>query len=256
MIIYTRPPYPEIQYPYIITNIFDETTFRHTAGAKSVIIDSGVNSIFKRLKLKEYPGGYARWIHKAATWWHKIKATIPDTYVTIPDYPADYMENIVEDNIERTIRNIEYATKHYPNVRWIIPIQGRPNDILSMIKMLEYIADTDILDTHSYIAIANTCTSKNLKFIHDTAAITYKRVKHIEKKKRKTIKIHMFGPSIRAWKLIAPYLDSADTIVTNYWCLPTKMCTKKEEKIKAWNTLLQRIKEIEKIKKTNIPTLP
>jgi len=253
MIVYTRPPYPEIQYPYIITNIFDETSFRHIAGAKSVIIDSGVNSVFKRLKLKEYPGGYVRWIHKTATWWYKIKTTIPNTYATIPDYPADYIENIVEDNIERTIRNIEYAVKHYPHVRWIIPIQGRHNDIPSMTKMLEYVEDAGILDTYNYIAIANACTSKNPKFIHDSVAIIHKRVKHIEKKKGKTIKIHMFGPSISTWKLIAPYLDSVDTVITNYWCLPTtgKMCTKKQEKINAWKTLLQRIKEVEKIKKTN-----
>jgi len=249
VIIYTRPPYPDIRYPYIITNLFDETSFKYAyaPGVKSVIIDSGVYSIFSRLSLKEYPGGYMRWMHKAATWWHKIKTAVPDTYATIPDYPADYPHNIVEDNIEKTIRNIEYAIKRYPDIRWIIPIQGRYNDILSMIKMLEYIADSGILDTYSYTAIANVCTSKNPKFIHDSTAIIHKRIKQIEKKKEKKIKIHVFGPSINTWKLISPYADSADTIITNYWCLPTigKMCTRKEEKIKAWEILLQRIKEVD-----------
>ena len=170
VVIYTRPPYPDIKYPYIITNLFDETSFRYAyaPGVKSVIIDSGVYSIFSRLSLKEYPGGYMRWMHKAATWWHKIKTVVPDTYATIPDYPADYPHNIVEDNIEKTIRNIEYAVKRYPDIRWIIPIQGRYNDILSMIKMFEYIADSGILDTYSYTAIANVCTSKRRIHIHQS----------------------------------------------------------------------------------------
>jgi len=248
VIVYTRPPYPEIKYPYLIANLFDETSFRYVApGVKSVIIDSGVYSVFSRLSLKEYPGGFTRWIHKAATWWLKIKKIVPDTYATIPDYPADYAHNIVENNIEKTIRNIEYAVKHHPQVRRIIPIQGRYNDILSMVKMLKYIEDTGILDAYDYVAVANACTSKNPKFIHDSVVIINKRVKQIEKKKGKKIKIHVFGPSINTWKLISPHADSADAIVTNYWCLPTigKMCTKKEEKIKAWETLLQRIKEVD-----------
>jgi hypothetical protein len=245
--VYTRPPYPWIKYPYVITNLFDETSFRHVHGAKSVIIDSGVYSVFSRLRLKEYPGGYMRWIHKAATWWHKIKAITPDTYVTVPDYPADYPHNIVEDNIEKTIRNIEHAVRRYPNVRWIIPIQGRHNDILSLIKTFEYIADLGILDNYNYVAVANICTSKDPKFIHDSVAVIHKRAKHIEKKKDTRIKIHVFGPSINTWKLISPHADSIDTIITNYWCLPItgKMCTKKEEKIMAWEILLQRIKQVD-----------
>jgi microcompartment protein CcmK/EutM len=245
--VYTRPPYPELKYPYIIANIFDETSFRHVYGAKSVIIDSGVYSVFSRLSLKEYPGRYARWIHKAATWWYKVKTAVPDTYVTVPDYPADYPHNVVEDNVEKTIRNIEYAVKHFPNVKWIIPIQGLYNNILSLVKTFEYIADLGILDKYNYVAIANICTSKDPKFIHDSVAIIYKKIKQIEKKKETRIKIHVFGPSINTWKLISPYADSVDTVITNYWCLPIlgKMCTKKEEKIKAWKMLLERIKQVD-----------
>jgi hypothetical protein len=249
--VYTRPPYTDIQYPYVIVNLFDETSIRHIHYAESVIIDSGVYSVFSRLSLSEYPGGYIRWIHKAATWWYKIKATVPETYVTVPDYPADYQHNIVADNIEKTIRNIEYAVKQYPQIKWIIPIQGRHNDILSLIKTFEYVSNLGILDTYDYIAIANVCTSKDPKFIHDSVALIHKRAKHLEKKKGKMIKIHIFGPAINTWKLIAPYADSADTIVTNYWCLPIfgKMCTRREEKLKAWEMFLSRVKEVETIER-------
>ena len=251
MIVYTRPPYPDIPYPHVIINLFDETSIRHIRHAKSVIIDSGVYSVFNRLSLNEYPGGYMRWIHKATTWWYKVKSTVPETYVTVPDYPADYRHNIVDDNIEKTIRNIEYAVKRYPQVRWIIPIQGRHSDILSLVKTFEYISDLGILDVYNYAAIANVCTSKDPKFIHDSVALIYKRVSQLEKKKGKKIKIHVFGPSVNTWRIIAPYTDSVDAIVTNYWCLPIlgKMCTTRIEKLKAWEMFLNRVKEVEAIER-------
>jgi hypothetical protein len=81
--------------------------------------------------------------------------------------------------------------------------------------------------------------------------LIYKRAKQLEKKKGKEIKIHVFGPSVNSWKLIAPYADSADAIVTNYWCLPIlgKMCTTREEKLKAWEMFLNRVKEVEAIER-------
>jgi hypothetical protein len=102
-----------------------------------------------------------------------------------------------------------------------------------------------VLERYDYIAIAPTCTTHNIKFLKDVAVLIWRRIKQIEKNRR-LIKIHMFGTNIKSWKHIAPYIDSTDTIVTNYWCLPLfgKMCTKREEKEKAWQMFLQRVSEV------------
>jgi len=243
MIIYSRPPYQDIDYPYIIVNTFDETSFNYIKpkSVKSVIIDSGVHTVFHRYELDEYPGGYQTWIARAVRWWNFVKTLVSDVYAVVPDYPSDYRNNPISDNIERTIRNIEYATSKYPNVKWIIPIQGKKDDVISVMKTFDQVADMGILDMYNYIAIAPTCTTHNIRFLRDIAILIWKRIKQIEKDGRQ-IRVHMFGTSMKSWKHIAPYIDSTDTIVTNYWCLPliNKMCTKRKEKEEAWQIFLQR----------------
>jgi hypothetical protein len=252
MIVYSRPPYPDMDYPYIIVNIFDETSFRYINpnSAKSVIIDSGVHSVFHRLELNEYPGGYQAWIAKAVKWWNFVKKMVNDVYVVIPDYPSDYKNNPISDNIERTIRNIEYATSRYPDVNWIIPIQGKKNDVISVIKTFEYVATMGVLDKYDYIAIAPTCTTHSVKFLYDVAVLIWKRIKQIEKNNRH-IKIHMFGTNMKSWRYLASFIDSTDTIVTNYLCLPLigKMCTTRKEKEKAWQMFLRRAEEVASVKR-------
>lgn len=170
---------------------------------------------------------------------------ISEVYAVIPDYPSDYENNPISDNIERTIRNIEYATAKYPNVSWIIPIQGKKDDVVSVVKSFEYVRDMGLLERYGYVAIAPTCTTRNVKFLRDVAILILRRVKHLEKSGR-YLRIHMFGVTMKAWKDIAPYIDSTDTIITNYWCLPLigKMCTKREEKEKAWRIFLARVSEV------------
>jgi hypothetical protein len=250
MIVYTRPPYPDIKYPHLIVNVFDESSFRYVNPkyVESVIIDSGVHSIFHRHKLKEYPGGYQAWIGKVVRWWSSIRNLIDEVYAVIPDYPSDYEDNQIDDNVERTIRNIEYAVRRYPDVKWIVPIQGKKDDVVSVVKMYEYVVDMGVLDRYDYIAIAPTCVTRTIKFLSDVAVIMRKRVKQIENNKR-YIKIHMFGTDMRSWKHIVRYIDSTDTIVTNYLCLSLtgKMCTKRKEKERAWQIFLQRVSEVSKV---------
>lgn len=255
MIVYSRPPYPDMPYPYLLINAYDETTLRYVNKdsarfIKSVIIDSGVHSIFHRLKLREYPNGYANWIAKVASLWRTVSRYVKESYAVIPDYPSDYENNPISDNIERTIRNIEYATAKYPNVRWIIPIQGKKDDVVSVVKSFDQIVNMGILDRYDYIAIAPTCTTRNVKFLRDVAILIWRRIKHLEKSGR-YLRIHMFGVTMKAWRQIAPYVDSTDTIITNYWCLSLigKMCTKREEKEKAWRIFLVRVSEVSAIKR-------
>ncbi len=252
MIVYSRPPYPDMHYPYIIVNVFDETSFRYVdpKSVRSVIIDSGVQTVFHRYGLKEYPGGYQAWIVKMVKWWRFVKMLVGEAYAVVPDYPSDYKNNPIDDNIERTIRNIEYATTRYPNVKWIIPIQGKKDDVVSIVKTFNQVVNMGILDKYDYIAIAPTCTTHNVKFLRDVAVLIWRRIKQIEKSGH-YIRIHMFGTNMKSWKHIAPYIDSTDTIVTNYWCLTLigKMCTTRKEKEKAWQAFLQRVSEVSVIRR-------
>jgi len=237
-------------YPYLLINAFDETTlnyinYRSARFIKSIIVDSGVHSIFHKYELQEYPGGYQTWTDKVARLWRIVSKLVADSYVVVPDYPSDYHNNPVDDNVERTFRNIEYAIKRHPDVKWIIPLQGKKDDILSIIKSFEYIKDLGILDRYNYIAIAPTCATNNTKFLTDVAQIIWKRTKLI-KKDNHYIKIHMFGATMKAWKSIAPFVDSTDTIVVNYICktMIGSMCTKKAEKEKAWKMFLEKVSKI------------
>jgi hypothetical protein len=241
-----------MQYSHIIVNVFDETSFRYIdpRWVKSVIIDAGVHTVFHRYALKEYPGGYQTWIAKVVRWWRFAKTLVNDIYAVIPDYPSDYKNNPIDDNIERTIRNIEYATAKYPDVKWIIPIQGKKDDVVSVVKTFDRVVDMGILDRYDYIAIAPTCTTHSIRFLRDVAIVIWKRVKQIEKSGR-YVKIHMFGTNMKSWIHIAPYVDSTDTIVTNYWCLPLigKMCTTREEKERTWQIFLQKAAGVSSIRR-------
>ena len=250
MIVYTRPPYPsymtrpETAYPYVLINAYDESTLRYVTSQsapyiRSVLLDSGVHSVFHRLELKEYPGGYQSWIDRVYNMWRRVASLVAETYVVIPDYPSDYENNPIDDNVERTIRNIEYATKKYPNAKWIIPIQGKKDDVVSVVRSFEYLQDLGLIKQYSYIAVAPTCTTLNIRFLRDVAVIIRKRVRHINA----PIKVHMFGVTMRAWPHIADYVDSTDTIVGNIWCKPLigKMCTRKEEKEMAWRLFLSKL---------------
>jgi len=218
MIVYTRPPYPsymlnpETAYPYVLINAYDESTLRYVTQQsahhiRSVLLDSGVHSIFHRLELREYPGGYQTWIERVYSMWRRVASLVAESYVVVPDYPADYENNLIADNVERTMRNIEYAVKKYPNAKWVIPIQGKKDDVASVVKSFEYIRDLGLIGRYKYVAIAPTCTTHNIRFLRDVAIIISKRVKQVDT----SVKIHMFGATMKAWPHIADFVDSTDT---------------------------------------------
>jgi hypothetical protein len=233
----------ETAYPYILVNAYDESTLRYVTPQsalyiRSVLLDSGVHSVFHRLELKEYPGGYQSWIDRIYNMWRRIAPLVAESYAVIADYPADYENNIIEDNVERTFRNIEYAVKKYPNAKWVIPIQGKKDDVVSVVRSFEYLRDLGLITRYKYIAVAPTCTTNNIQFLHHVAIIISKRVRRLSA----DIKIHMFGVTMKAWPYIDSYIDSTDTIVGNIWCKPVlgKMCTRKEEKEMAWRLFLSK----------------
>jgi hypothetical protein len=234
----------ETAYPYILVNAYDEATLRYVTPQsaryiRSVLLDSGVHSVFHRLALKEYPGGYQAWIDRVYSLWRRAVSLVGESYVVIPDYPTDYAHNPIEDNVERTLRNIEYATKKYPDTKWVIPLQGKKDDVVSVVRSFEYLRDLGLIERYRYIAIAPTCTTNSVSFLRDIAAMIRKRVKLINVH----VRIHMFGVTMRAWPLIADFVDSIDTIVWNMWCRPLlgKLCTRKEEKEMVWRLFLSKV---------------
>jgi len=246
---------PDTAYSYLLINAYDESTLNYVNKnsaqfIKSIILDGGVHSVFYRLELKEYPGGYTNWVAKVANLWRIIARYVKESYAVVPDYPTDYDNNPIDDNVERTFRNIEYAVQHYPDVNWIIPLQGKKDDIVSVVKSYEYVKDMRLLEQYNYIAIAPTCTTRNIKYLRDVAQIIWKRIKQLEKSGQ-YVKIHMFGVTVKAWQKIALFVDSTDTIVTNIWCrsLFGKMCTKRIEKEIAWHMFLERVIQVYPIKR-------
>jgi hypothetical protein len=234
----------ETAYPYLLVNAYDEATLRYVTPQsaryiRSVLLDSGVHSVFHRLEMKEYPGGYQAWIGRVYSMWRRVASLVGESYVVIPDYPTDYENNPIEDNVERTFRNIEYAVKKYPHAKWIIPIQGKKDDVVSVVRSFEYIRDMGLIEQYKYIAIAPTCVTNNASFLRDVAIIIRKRINQI----RVPVKVHMFGVTMRAWPYIADFVDSTDTITWNMWCKQTlgKMCTRREEKEVAWRLFLSKV---------------
>ena len=136
MIFFTLPPW-RIPYPYILVNnkrpelgLRYLTTYNHHRIVKAIIIDSGIE-IFRDPHVKDYPGGFKLHILRQVRLYEKIKSLCPhaEVHVVIPDYCDDYNPKALwiddkKTNIERTLESILYATEHYKNVPWLVPVQG------------------------------------------------------------------------------------------------------------------------------------
>ena len=165
MIIFTRPPYPWMFYPYLILSVTDSTSERYLRrGIEAVIIDSGVYTVFKKLGLREYPGGPIAWMLKIVSLYNVAKRYVSSVYAVVPDYPVDYKGNPVPNNVEKTIRNIELALDSFKDVDWIIPVQGRPCSIQSVAKTIELLEQLGLL-RGDYIAIAPNCNSRSEEYM-------------------------------------------------------------------------------------------
>lgn len=223
MRFYTLPPL-EVPYPYVIINANRPEPglryiARHWAIIDSVIIDSGVE-IFRDPKVREYPGGPARWIERLVALYRRVRAIVPgaDVYVTVPDYPDDYHPRSLwlseeRTNIERTIDNILLALEFYPDIGWLIPIQGHYEDPKSIVAAMEKYEKAGILEwaagnTH-YIAIANLCVSKKCSTIARTLALAHNWL--LQHGLRAKLRIHVFGPAASCVRRAKQYIDSWDS---------------------------------------------
>jgi len=222
-------------YPYLILSVTDSTSPMYVKkDVQTVIIDAGVHKVFHEWGLKEYPGGYKLWIHKMVQFYDTVRRVVKDTWVVIPDYPSDYPSNPIPDNVERTIRNIQYSLDNYRDVRWVIPIQGKPNSIQSVANTIKRLGELGLIKA-SYVAVAPTCVTKSVDFL--------KRLAFTVRQLLKDKKVHMFGVTARAWKEIEKYIDSTDTITFNFYCLAYigKRCSTLREHVLGWLAFLDKL---------------
>jgi hypothetical protein len=224
-----------MRYPYLLLSLTDRSSLDYVGPeVRSAIIDAGVHKVFHEWGLKEYPLGYRVWIHRMVQLYDYVRRFVGDVWVVVPDYPSDYPNNPIKNNVELTIRNIEYALDNYSDVRWIIPIQGRPNNIQSIADTISNLKQLGLLKSE-YIAIAPTCTTKSIVFLRRLAFTA----RHLLKDK----KIHMFGVTTKAWKDVAKYINSTDTISHNFYCMSYlgRKCTTQVEHILGWLGFLNKL---------------
>jgi len=219
---FTLPPI-EVPYPYVLLNARNpaiDYVIKYRGFIREVIIDSGVE-IFRNPSVKDYPKG---WFEHLASLFKRVKQLVPHTTVwaTVPDYPDDYHPKSLwvdgKTNIERTLDNILYALSNYPEVNWLIPVQGHNSKPESVVYTLELYSRNDIpLDR--YIAVANLCVERRDEVIVRTIKLVHSWLM----KNGIIPKIHVFGPDISAIMKIKQYITSFDSTawtkprVSGYW---------------------------------------
>jgi len=228
-IFYTLPPW-RIKYPYILINnrnpeqglkyLINYGHWRHT---KKIIIDTGIE-IFRDKEIKDYPGGYKHHTRRQVLLYEKIRkiARYAEVYVTIPDYPDDYHPKNLwisreYTNIERTIDSVFYAITNYPNINWLIPVQGwnhRPKSVIHSLQLL-YRRDFPF-ERYNYYAIANLCVEQKCDIIVRTVEYAYNWFKDVL---GYIPRIHLFGPKLRCVRKIVDKIYSWDSMA---WTRPVE----------------------------------
>ena len=233
---FTFPP-KGVEYPFILLNATSfKSQIKSIAERKNdvlaIIIDSGIE-IFRNKNVREYPGGAEAAIRRQVKMYIRTKKLFhsTDVYAIIPDYPDDYHPrnlwlNKRVTNIERTYNNVIRAIDEYPDINWLIPVQGHYGDPESIRKSIELYESHGILDRYDYFAIANIFNSRKKKYIVEVLTIAREFLKNK--------KIHFFGIGIYAVSEAHKHglLDSFDTLA---WTRPTKLSQKAIRARKRWS---------------------
>lgn len=210
MRFYTLPPH-EVPYPFVLINARNPAInyiINNRRFIRSVIVDSGVE-IFRNPNVKDYPRG---WFSHLVSLYRRVKVLVPnaEVWVTVPDYPDDYHPKALwvdgKTNIERTLDNILYALTSYPEVNWLIPIQGHNKQPHSIVKALELYAKHNV-PLNRLLAVANLCVE-----VSDVIMVETVKLAHNWLIKQGIMpKIHVFGPDVGAVKKAKQYIFSFDS---------------------------------------------
>lgn len=212
MNFFTTPPVSE-NWPYILMNVSRPDRglrYLRRHPQKTVILDSGVE-IFRRPGVFDYPQNH---LLNLVRLYERIKPLTIECWATIPDYPDDYKPRSLwasqqVTNIERTHANIKGALQIYPEVNWLIPIQGHNEEPESIRRAISLLNDSGIIGSHTFFAVSNLCTSKRKSVLLETV----KLARRLLPGKR----LHSFGISLTAALELQDTLDSFDSMA---WTFP------------------------------------
>jgi len=223
---YTYPEpfhrWPYLLVPFHLWRTLLRRDFEHA------IVDSGVE-IFAH-GAKDYPKGfYERYIARAKQLSKLLEGKV---WFVIPDYPDDYLNNPIEDNVEKTLRNIEMFYK-IDGVEWVFPLQA---DYLNL-ESFRYSCREVRKYNPERVAIGTVCKTRNIEFIEKCCKLARQFFP--------SSWIHAFGPTLRALPRIINYIDSWDSCAffTSHE-KGQRMCRNKAERKRYFEEYIKRVNAI------------
>jgi len=219
VIFFTLPP-RDILYPFVLINAHRPEQglsyiVDYWRDIYVIIIDSGVE-IFRDPKIKDYPYGSRAWIRRLVALYRHVKALAPNSFVlvTCGDFPDDYNPRSLwiderTTNIERTVENVKICIGEYPDVNWLIPIQGHNKKPISLERSIRYYHDMGLFDRYRYFAVANLCVEPDIDIIYKSVLVVRRALKEIGA--LDNIELHIFGLKIQALKKVRDMISSFDS---------------------------------------------
>jgi len=207
VIVYTNPVNIPAPLKYVNTNPFDLSHFRwymsnYADNVRSVLLDTGVHTLFSDPSVKDYPSNF---VWKYVTAIKQVAKIIDQTgsnaelYYVIPDIPSDYpgRAKYYPWNVKRTVEYIllfEKIGKDLPG-QAIPVVQGRENDPWSTVQ--SYLEHRDVYAKYDYIALGPTCTSRSIRQL----ALQIKLFDSLMRREKKHY--HAFGVHLSTFKYMA-----------------------------------------------------
>jgi len=201
--VYTNPVNIPVRLRHVNTNPGDLHHFRWYMErfgdtVESVLLDTGVHTIFYDPDVKDYPPGFIRRYVRAINRVSKMLDRYGniELYYVIPDVPSDYpgREKYYPWNVERTVEYIiffEKIEKDLPGQALPV-VQGRENDPWSTLQTWkEY---HHVYEKYEYVALGPTCSSRNIRQL----ALQIKMFDTLMRREHK--KYHAFGVHLSTFK--------------------------------------------------------
>jgi len=185
-------------YPYIVVNpwcFYEAVRYIEICRdrVKSILVDTGVDKLFKQLNVRDYPEWYiARYVQMVRTMVARYGNRIEIIY-TIPDIPVDYegRENLYPWNVQRTVEYIEmFRSRYIDYLRPAKPmpvVQGKKDDIMSVLDT--YRRYEHLYNEFEIIGLGPTCHTKKWSALSQMILIFDRNVSR---------PFHSFGAHLKA----------------------------------------------------------
>jgi len=250
-IIFFTPPTTKIAKEFKIENVIFNIwhlrkypyDIRKCYYAKRVLLDAGICPLFERQNKGEYPKNFLDNYHYYALQFaRKIRENNPNLesiWVVIPDYPADLPNNLLSNNVEKTVKNWlrfkDIDTKGL--FEWMPSLQAKRKDFESFKFSIEKFKEI-FGEDYPIVAIGSVCKWKDVRLIEAYCKIAREELPNQW--------IHAFGPTVKALPYIWRYINSFDSITTIFHVRNSKGAmdvwkryVKKFERLEYYGSLLR-----------------